>query len=226
VLPAAPPEDEAATILAALSMATDALFAVSDRSRIVFWNEGMRRLFGYGADEVMAKSCAAVLAGEDCHGNRYCSEVCPVLQIAKRDEPVRQFSLQVRLKDGRPHTFEITTVKFALPSSHFVLAHVVKPAATQWAATSATTFQPSKSRAPQTLAAAAHNSEDVRIRELTGRECEVLGMLASGLKPADIARQLCISPVTARNHVQKVLEKLEVHSQTEAVAFVYRAGLM
>jgi DNA-binding NarL/FixJ family response regulator len=84
----------------------------------------------------------------------------------------------------------------------------------------------SHAAAPQPFAATVRTSQDARVRELTGRECEVLGMLASGLKPVEIARQLCISPVTARNHIQKVFEKLEVHSQTEAVAFVYRTGLM
>jgi PAS domain S-box-containing protein len=219
-----PADDDAVTVIAALSMATDAMFAVNDRSRIVFWNDGVRRLFGYDANEVMAKSCSAVLAGEDCHGNRYCSEVCPIVQIAKRDEAVRQFSLQLRLKDGRPHSFEITVIKFGLSSKRFMLVHVVRPITQRVAA--AASVETTPAAVPQPLAATVRTSQDARVRELTGRECEVLGMLASGLKPAAIAHQLCISPVTARNHIQKVFEKLEVHSQTEAVAFVYRTGLM
>ena len=219
-------DPEVTPVLSVLSLAPDAMFAVNERSRIIFWNEAMRRLFGYESHEVMTRACSTVLAGEDCHGNRYCSEACPILQIAKRDEPVRQFSLSLRLKNGRPHAFEITVLKFVLATSHrFVLVHVVKPAASQ-SVSAPTVSRMGTASAPRSLAEAVRSSGDVRLRDLTRRECEVLGMLASGFKPADIAHQLCISPVTARNHVQKVLEKLEVHSQTEAVAFVYRTGLM
>jgi DNA-binding NarL/FixJ family response regulator len=64
-----------------------------------------------------------------------------------------------------------------------------------------------------------------RIVTLTPREREVLALLADGSDQAAIARGLCISPETARTHVQRVLRKLEVHSRSEAVALVAQAGL-
>jgi DNA-binding CsgD family transcriptional regulator len=47
-------------------------------------------------------------------------------------------------------------------------------------------------------------------------------MLAAGQNATDVAVRLGISPLTARNHVQHIFEKLEVHSKAEAVAFAYR----
>jgi DNA-binding NarL/FixJ family response regulator len=61
---------------------------------------------------------------------------------------------------------------------------------------------------------------------LTAREHEVLRLVASGLDPRAIARQLGISVHTCRGHVKSVLAKLDAHSQLEAVAVATRRGLL
>lgn len=61
---------------------------------------------------------------------------------------------------------------------------------------------------------------------LTGRELEVLGLLANGLDPAAIAEALFISTHTARGHIKNILMKLGVHSQLEAVIAGARRGLV
>lgn len=53
---------------------------------------------------------------------------------------------------------------------------------------------------------------------LSGREREVLGLLAAGLSTPDAARNLGISYNTARGHVQIILQKLGVRSVLQAVA--------
>lgn len=60
---------------------------------------------------------------------------------------------------------------------------------------------------------------------LTRREREVLTLLASNADNESIARQLFISPQTARTHVQNVLTKLGVHSRLEAAALALRIGV-
>jgi len=54
--------------------------------------------------------------------------------------------------------------------------------------------------------------------ELTGREIEILRCLQGGRSNSDIGRQLGISPLTVKNHVQKILRKLRAQNRTEAVA--------
>jgi DNA-binding NarL/FixJ family response regulator len=61
--------------------------------------------------------------------------------------------------------------------------------------------------------------------ELTGREREVLQLIARDYKNADIAAELVISPKTARNHVSSILSKLQVADRTEAATRARDAGL-
>jgi DNA-binding NarL/FixJ family response regulator len=61
---------------------------------------------------------------------------------------------------------------------------------------------------------------------LSRREREVLTLLAGGQAQEAIARQLVISPQTARTHIQNVIRKLGVHSRVEAVAVAIERGLI
>jgi len=63
-------------------------------------------------------------------------------------------------------------------------------------------------------------------RRLTTRETEILRHLAVGLGTSAIARELSISLATVRNHAQRILAKLEVHSRLAAVARGYAIGLL
>jgi len=61
---------------------------------------------------------------------------------------------------------------------------------------------------------------------LTGREREILELIAEGLTNAAIAKRLFISVNTVRNHVQSLLAKLGAHSKLEALSVAVRDGLV
>ena len=61
--------------------------------------------------------------------------------------------------------------------------------------------------------------------ELTGREREVLELLAAGLPTGSIARRLGLSDKTVRNHVSAVLTKLQVPDRAAAVARARETGM-
>jgi DNA-binding NarL/FixJ family response regulator len=61
---------------------------------------------------------------------------------------------------------------------------------------------------------------------LTRREREVLRGLAAGNTYQTAARALGISTDTVRFHIRKIYRKLQVHSQSEAVAKALRRGLL
>ena len=61
---------------------------------------------------------------------------------------------------------------------------------------------------------------------LTEREKQVLELLSQGEGTSSIAKMLTISNTTARNHIQNILAKLEVHTRLEAVAFALRHGII
>jgi DNA-binding NarL/FixJ family response regulator len=62
--------------------------------------------------------------------------------------------------------------------------------------------------------------------KLTPREREILRLIADGLGNEQIGSRLFISPQTVRTHVGKAMEKLDVHSRTEAVAVALRQKLI
>ncbi|HJR25037.1 MAG TPA: response regulator transcription factor [Acidimicrobiales bacterium] len=70
-------------------------------------------------------------------------------------------------------------------------------------------------------------AEDARLRPfhtLTGRESQVLRLLIGGRSPKEIAREEGISLSTVRGHIDRVLAKLDVSSQREALAMARVAG--
>jgi DNA-binding NarL/FixJ family response regulator len=61
--------------------------------------------------------------------------------------------------------------------------------------------------------------------KLTGREVEVLRLLARGFTNADIAARLHLSEGTVRNHVSAIFAKLEVADRTQAAVIAIQHGL-
>lgn len=60
---------------------------------------------------------------------------------------------------------------------------------------------------------------------LTGREADVLKLIARGLSNKDIAGELVISEGTVRVHVSSILGKLHLASRTQAALYAIREGL-
>jgi DNA-binding NarL/FixJ family response regulator len=61
---------------------------------------------------------------------------------------------------------------------------------------------------------------------LTARELEVRGLLAEGLRNAQIAERLVLSGKTVDHHVSAILRKLDVRSRGQATAEAARLGLL
>jgi DNA-binding NarL/FixJ family response regulator len=74
--------------------------------------------------------------------------------------------------------------------------------------------------------AASVLAERVSHRSLSGRELEVLRMVARGLGNKEIATALDIAEVTVKLHVSHVLEKLNVKDRTEAATAAIRRGII
>jgi len=62
------------------------------------------------------------------------------------------------------------------------------------------------------------------VEELTGRELEVLRLVARGCSNREIAEQLQIAPTTARDHVQDILRRLRVRTRAAAAVEGWRRG--
>jgi DNA-binding NarL/FixJ family response regulator len=67
---------------------------------------------------------------------------------------------------------------------------------------------------------------DLVREKLTPRENQILALLVEGASTKTMAQRLSLSKNTVRTHAQNILEKLQVSSRLEAVAFAVRHGLV
>ncbi|WP_174183569.1 response regulator [Nocardia barduliensis] len=61
---------------------------------------------------------------------------------------------------------------------------------------------------------------------LTGRETEVLRLLATGAANREIARSLYLSEGTVKNHISSILNRLGVRDRTQAAIYAHEQGIL
>jgi len=74
--------------------------------------------------------------------------------------------------------------------------------------------------------AAPKRADPERLAPLTGREREVMALVAGGLSNGEIARQLFMSPATAKTHVSRAMAKLGARDRAQLVVLAYETGLV
>jgi DNA-binding NarL/FixJ family response regulator len=82
--------------------------------------------------------------------------------------------------------------------------------------------KPAVSNAPETRPPRADKPTAI----LSDREIEVLTLLAEGLPTKNLAQKLNISHFTARNHIQNILVKLNLHNKAQAVSYAFKKGIL
>ena len=206
----------------------DAAFAVTESGVIAAWNDGAQGLFGLTSDQVIDRPCYSILQGV-CDTGPFCSEHCSIHQALQLNRPVSSFDLRLHTKAGTEWcNVTITLVSDPDSKAHHALHIVQRLDVHKLIERLARIMSDSKGTAEtQTTARLISSSfsgaPDVK---LTRREKEILRMLASGKRTADIAILLFISPATVSNHVQHVMDKLDSHSRLEVVARAREAGII
>jgi two-component system, NarL family, response regulator LiaR len=61
--------------------------------------------------------------------------------------------------------------------------------------------------------------------ELSGRETEIVRLIAQGLSNRDIGSRLLLSEKTVKNHVSRIFDKLHITARTQAAVYAIRTGI-
>lgn len=212
-------------LTAMLERTVDGAMVVDQEGKIVLWNRAAERLLGFRAGEVVGRFCRDVLRGETLSGRPLCSPFCPIGARIARGGGVRQFDMQTHTKAGRVVWLNVSSLP--VPSRKpgaFLVAHLFRDI-TRHAKVSRLVQElhaaacPIPVRPPEPCVAAMPDIPAAL--PLSPREREILRRLANGERTADIAVALGIRPKTVRNHIQRLLEKLGVHSRLQALAIAF-----
>lgn len=216
-------------------------FSVDQRRRIVSWNDTATQLLGYASKDVLGKLCHRVLGLCDAQSKAQpCNYSCFTFHNAGAqhnmhlvEAEVPHFETEVAGRDGRAHRLNVTLLPARTQTGETRVVHLLRDVSDQHQAadtvTLATPAAPPRGDTASPAPAPAPADQPTHARpqpQLTPRELEVLHLLASGLANGEIAAQLSISPITARNHVTNVIEKLHVRTRLQAVIAASRLGLL
>jgi DNA-binding CsgD family transcriptional regulator len=219
------PKTRSTDLLDLLARGEPPAFANDASHRIIFWNKGAEQVMGRTAAQTLGRLCHEVFCGRDAFGNRYCAEVCAVENSFARNEAVRRF--EITTGDSRtPQLLGFTVIQYPDASGDTISVHLMdqvrhRPEIAQ-EIDRLQSVEPVRDKAARR--AGRVDPAGSQVKDLSEREREVLGSIASGLSNKEIATALGISVATARNHVQNILRKLAVHSKLEAVALAFNKG--
>ncbi|MCD5347622.1 response regulator transcription factor [Agromyces sp. H3Y2-19a] len=76
------------------------------------------------------------------------------------------------------------------------------------------------------FATGLRDADEASLSVLTEREREVLRLVGQGLTNDEIAERLVLSPLTAKTHVSRIMQKLHARDRVQLVVVAYESGLV
>lgn len=186
---------------------------ISSPERIIAYiNDRAATLLGGEISDYLGQPCYEAIAGKDGSGKSFCSEKCPIYQDASVNRELEPIHMLVDGTPGSERWVQILPISVRGPEySGPWLVHCVLTEDKAHRLEKYLTKVASRSRHCDAAGTPAF--------ALTGREEEILELLAEDETLHAIATELNLSYATVRNHVQHILAKLGVHSIMEAVAY-------
>lgn len=180
----------------------EAMMIFDGSLRVRAWNAAAEALTGIPASEAVGRYCWEVLGADDERGAAVCHRGCSYARLAAEGWPVPTRRFWVRTARGK-RRLGVATVAVRGWEGPLYL-HLLRNG------------EEVEANGPRSAAGPA----------LTGRQQQILELLAGGMPAKVIAVELGLSETTVRNHIRGILVRLEAHSQLEAVARARRLGLL
>ncbi|PJA80970.1 MAG: hypothetical protein CO149_00510 [Nitrospirae bacterium CG_4_9_14_3_um_filter_51_5] len=206
---------------------------VTDREcRVRYWNHAAEQLLGVCSTEVVGRPCHEVLRGKTLDGRPLCSPTCSVFSRLTEGKGVRNFDMQTTTHSGKVVWLNVSSIPVpSTPKGRYLVVHLFHEIGklgkirqlTQELYGIVGGLGDTPLQIEKEVECTAEGQPEIPLSlPLSKREREILQHLAEGMDTKRIADRLYISPITVRNHVQHILEKLGAHSRLEALAIVFR----
>ena len=201
----------------------DAVFVVDPEYRLVHWDARAESLTGFLAEEVVGRPCYEVVSAQGGTGDCFDARVRSAMNLARIGQPVPGYDVRVLTRTSGRRWVNLSTLAVDSERGPYLVhlmrdvqeAHEALEMARGLIRLSSKETSPDKCRPVR---------RDVPT--LTGRQLEVLQLLASGKSARDIGTKLYLSQATVRNHIRALLQGLGAHSQLEALARAREFGLL
>lgn len=218
-------------LIRALNAAGDGAFIVDSGQRITYWNQAAQEILGFSSDQAAGLHCYRLLRGYDRQEQPLCVQSCWVVLAAFSGASVRSFDMRV-FTQGRSERLINVSILTLPPTESDEgprVLHLFRDISHR---------EKDREKIGRILdiVEKLHERRPIHSRawtaagdegaSLTQRERQVLDHLARGLGTAEIANELILSESTVRNYIQRILNKLQVHSRLEAVVYAYRNGIV
>jgi PAS domain S-box-containing protein len=215
----------------------DGVFIVDAKKHIVRWNKGAERILGYSEAEVLHRECFNVILGRDAVDKTACGPACRIHSSALKGTPQKNFDLPARASSGESLWINISLIspsEFGEPFVAHIIRDVTREMRTAFALDQLFASLESAGMTAKNIStgnlpgrpASRHPAQEKYAGALSAREIEVLRLLAEGLSTKGLAQKLNISHFTARNHIQNILVKLDIHSKTQLVSYAFKRGIL
>ena len=192
------------SLLERLETAPYGAYAIDLDQNVVFWNSRAERILGHAAQDVLGRKCYEVVQGIRHDGlTPFCSRDRPAVVAARHGQIPPATYVRMQCASGQVKRMNMIPLIATDDEDRVVLAHMFHETPADDAGASVPTELP-----------------------LTPRELEVLRLLSSGLRPAEIASRLVISVHTVRKHISNAGEKLHSHGMMSTVLAAQRRRLL
>jgi DNA-binding CsgD family transcriptional regulator len=191
-------------LLDRLKTAPYGAFAIDLEQNIIFWNPRAERILGFEPRQVLGRKCYEVLQGLALEGAiPFCTRDCPAIAAARAGHIPAATQARMQCASGERKQVTVIPLIAHDDQDRTVLVHMFHETPAQGPC-------PSQGEA----------------LPVTPREHEVLGLLARGMRPTDIAASLSISVHTVRKHISNAGENLHSHGAMSAVLAAQRQHLI